>query len=144
MDRAMSEKETFYEFNILESRAAELLKEGRARDVLRIYTLMADGDPSLDAGYLAERFGQCYELLGEPYMAKYWYGKAIEEAGGPLGRSHSAARRERLEKTVTLDDLVARELYVFSDQHACWEASRKRNIEFARAFDAANKAKDRP
>ena len=71
-------------------------------------------------------------------------GQAIEEAGGPLGRSHSVEGRERLEKTVTLDDLVAPELYVFTDQHACWEASKKRSIEFARALDAANKAKGRP
>lgn len=46
-----------------------------------IYLFMgADGDQSLDAGYLGERLGECYENLGDLHAAKYWYGRAVEES----------------------------------------------------------------
>ena len=37
---------------MLEMRALELAEAGSIKDVLRIYLWMADGDPSLDGGYL--------------------------------------------------------------------------------------------
>jgi hypothetical protein len=41
-----------WDFNILQQRAYELVKEGRHQDAIRIYFQMADGDPSLDGGNL--------------------------------------------------------------------------------------------
>jgi hypothetical protein len=96
-----------HDFNRLESRATELVRAGRFRDALRIYFFMADGDPSLDAGYLAKKIGECYESLGEPYAAKYWHGRAIEEGAGAWPDSSSA--RRRLEQIVSIDDLVVTE-----------------------------------
>jgi hypothetical protein len=61
-----------YDFNILEEAATRLAFAGRPRDAISIYLLMADGDPSLDAGYLAERLGVCYEQAGELDAARYW------------------------------------------------------------------------
>jgi len=136
----MSEPQVFYELNILEDRAAELFSEGRVRDALRVYTFMADGDPSFGGGWFAEKFAECYERLGEPYMAKFWYGKAIEESGEPEIRPNCVAARERLEKVVNLDDLIAPELYVFNDEKKHWEVSRERALGRARRFDAARKA----
>jgi len=54
----MAEQELFHEYNALEDRATELLKEGRPRDALRIYTFMAEGDPSLDSGLTAQSIGR--------------------------------------------------------------------------------------
>lgn len=68
-----------YDFNVLERHAAALMDAGRPREAMAIYLFMADGDPSLDAGYLAERIGRCCELLGDPHGAKWWYGRAVEE-----------------------------------------------------------------
>jgi hypothetical protein len=47
-----------YDFNVLERRAADLIKAGRPQDALRIYLFMADGDPSLDGGYLGKRIAE--------------------------------------------------------------------------------------
>jgi hypothetical protein len=49
------------------------------RDAMAIYLFMGDGDPSLDAAYLAMRFGGCCALLGGPHATKRWYGRAGEE-----------------------------------------------------------------
>jgi hypothetical protein len=65
---------------------------------------MADGDPSLDGGYLAEKIAECYESMGYLYAAKYWYGRAVEE--NPEVRLASALSLERLEAEVTIDDLI--------------------------------------
>lgn len=92
-----------YDFNILEQRAQELIDAGRAKDAIRIYLFMADGDPSLDGGYLGKKLGECYERLGDLHAAKYWYGRAVEE--NPAARKDCAAARERLEG-VTINDLV--------------------------------------
>jgi len=54
---------------------------------------------------------------------------------------HAVAGLQRLEKAVTLDDLIAPELYIFTDERKCWEASRRHNIEWARRIDAAQNAK---
>ena len=99
-----------YDFNILENRIQELKEEGRIRDALRIYFFMADGDLSLDAGYLGLKIAECYEALGEPYAAKYWYGRAVEEGAGAWRDASEA--RDRLEHTVTIDDLIPREKYI--------------------------------
>jgi len=55
---------------------------------------MADGDQSLDGGYLGERIGECYEHLGELDAARYWYARAVEE--NPEVRIDAAAARKRL------------------------------------------------
>lgn len=92
-----------YDFNILERSAAALISAGRPQDAIKIYLFMADGDPSLDAGYLGEKLGQCYEMLGDPHAARYWYGRAIEE--NPGVRLHAEEARKRLEH-LGLDDLL--------------------------------------
>ena len=46
---------------------------------MAIYLHMADGDRSLDAGYLAMQIGACCERLGDLHSAKWWYGRAVEE-----------------------------------------------------------------
>ncbi len=94
-----------YDFNTLEQRAHELICNEKYEDALRIYFYMADGDPSLDAGYLGEKIAICYEKLGEVYAAKYWYGRAAEE--NPEVRLSAAAAYERLGKIVTIDDLLS-------------------------------------
>ena len=99
-----------WDFNVLEKRAYELVKEGRPQDALRIYFEMADGDQALDGGCLGESIGQCYESMGQLYAAKYWYGRAVEE--NPKVHLDCAAARERLEKVVTIDDLIPPEDYV--------------------------------
>lgn len=103
-----------YDFNVIERRARDFVNAKRARDALRLYFFMADGDPSLDAGYLGKKIAECYEMLGEPYAAKYWYGRAIEE--GPGAWPDAAAARTRLEGIVTIDDLVPPAEYVISDE----------------------------
>ncbi|OWK22584.1 hypothetical protein AJ87_42550 [Rhizobium yanglingense] len=70
---------TRYDFNHLERRATELVEAGEITDAIKIFLFMADGDQSLDAGYLGEKLGDCYEKLGDLHAAKYWYGRAIEE-----------------------------------------------------------------
>jgi hypothetical protein len=46
-------------------RSAVKLKElGRWQDALEVYMFMADGDPSLDAGYLGTSIAECYEAMG--------------------------------------------------------------------------------
>ena len=94
-----------YDFNILERYASEFTDNEKYEDALRIYFYMADGDPSLDAGYLGEKIAMCYEKLGQIYAAKYWYGRAVEE--NPEVRLSAAAAYERLGKIVTIDDLVS-------------------------------------
>jgi hypothetical protein len=102
-----------FDFNVLERRAQELRSAGKVRDAMRIYFLMADGDPSLDAGYLGMKIGECYEALGELYAAKYWYGQAIEQGFGAWPSAMEA--RERLEKIVNIDDVVSPGDYQIKD-----------------------------
>jgi tetratricopeptide (TPR) repeat protein len=68
-----------YDFNELENRARAFKEAGRFRDAMAIYFFMGDGDPSLDAGYLAARIGECHEALGDRHAARWWYGRALEE-----------------------------------------------------------------
>jgi hypothetical protein len=44
---------------------------------MAIYFWMGDGDPSLDAGYLAYQIAACHEALGDLHAAKWWYGRAF-------------------------------------------------------------------
>src|SRR5215469_4229932 len=99
-----------YDFNVLERRANELIKSGRPHDAIRIYFFMADGDPSLDAGYLGRKIALCYEAMGHLYAAKYWHGRAVEE--NPEVWRDSATDRKRLEAVVNIDDLVPSEDYI--------------------------------
>jgi hypothetical protein len=69
---------------------------------MAIYLFMEDGDPSLNAGYLAMRIGECCELLGDPHAAKWWYGRAVEE--NPQIPAYTEAR-QRLEH-LTIDNLL--------------------------------------
>jgi tetratricopeptide (TPR) repeat protein len=93
-----------YDFNVLDRTATALYNAGRIDDALKIYFFMADGDPSLDGGYLGMKIGECYEKRGEFYSAKYWYGRAVEE--NPAARSSCAVSVQRLEKLTTIDDLI--------------------------------------
>ena len=98
-----------YDFNVLEKRARELIDVGCPQDAIKIYLFMADGDQSLDAGYLGKRIAECYEMLGDLHAAKYWYGRAIEE--NPEVRLDCIEARKRLD-SLTIDDLVPSETYV--------------------------------
>jgi tetratricopeptide (TPR) repeat protein len=96
-----------YDFNVLERAALRHFKAGRYREALAIYFWMADGDTSLDAGYLARRIAECYEALSELPAAKYWYGRAIEE--NPVVNAGCADARAKLGDTpmdvlIGLDD----------------------------------------
>ncbi|WP_404405422.1 hypothetical protein [Pelagibacterium halotolerans] len=84
-----------YDFNIFERSAAKLQDMGRFQDALEVYMFMADGDPSLDAGYLGMRIAECYEAMGRMREAKYWHGRAVEENPGVWQVSENA--RERLQ-----------------------------------------------
>jgi hypothetical protein len=64
---------------------------------------MADGDQSLDGGYLAKKIAECYEEMKDLHAAKYWYGRAVEE--NPEVRIDCVEARKRLEY-VTIDDLL--------------------------------------
>jgi hypothetical protein len=97
-----------YDFNVLEERANTLIDLGRLTDSIRIYLFMADGDNSLDGGYLGERIGQCYERLGDLHAAKYWFGRAVEE--NPRIPAYTAARQRV--NFATIDDLVSPGEYV--------------------------------
>jgi len=68
-----------YDMNVLEHCAQRLLDEGRHQDALTVYYAMADGDPSIEAGYLGLRIAECYLSLDQPFAAKYWLGRAYEE-----------------------------------------------------------------
>jgi tetratricopeptide (TPR) repeat protein len=92
-----------HDFNRFERRANELIAQGKAAEAIKIYLFMADGDPSLDGGYIGERLGACYEAIGDLHAARYWYGRAVEE--NPLVRVASIEARERL-KAVGIDDFL--------------------------------------
>ena len=84
-----------FDFNILEKSAQAHIGNGEYNKALAIYFFMADGDPSLDAGYLGAQIGKCYELLGELYTAKYWFGRAVEE--NPEVRTECIVKRKQME-----------------------------------------------
>lgn len=82
-----------YDFNRFERSASKLKELGRWQDALEVYMFMADGDPSLDAGYLGTRIAECYEAMGRVREAKYWHGRAVEENPGVRTDSEEALRR---------------------------------------------------
>lgn len=92
--RCKKRRKILYDFNHLERKAKDLIATGKAADAVKIYLFMADGDQSLDAGYLGERLAECYEKIGDLHAAKYWYGRAVEE--NPHVRLTSVAARKRL------------------------------------------------
>ncbi len=94
---------TRQDFNHLERTAKKLIDDGNVVDAIKIYLFMSDGDASLDAGYLGERLGICYEQLGDLHAAKYWYGRAVDE--NPEVRLEAAQAYERL-SNVGIDHLV--------------------------------------
>jgi len=47
-----------YDFNMLEEKAKNLLDLKLPREAIKIYLYMADGDQSLDGGYLAKKIAQ--------------------------------------------------------------------------------------
>jgi len=91
------------DLNVLERAARRFMATGEFAKAIRIYLSMADGDPSLDAGYLGEKLGECYEALGQLDAAKYWYGRAVEE--NPEVRTLAKQRREAL-AALTVADIV--------------------------------------
>ncbi len=92
-----------YDFNHLERKASEYLKSGDFDKAIAIFLYMADGDTSLDGGYLGQMLGHCYEQKGELFAARYWYGRAVEE--NPDARIESATARERL-SYLTIDNFL--------------------------------------
>jgi hypothetical protein len=86
--------EEAHDFNVLERCGQRLIDEGRHQDALTVYLYMADGDPSLDAGHLGARIGECYTALGQPYAAKYWFGRAVDE--NPVVNAGLEQRREQI------------------------------------------------
>ncbi len=93
-----------YDFNVLEQSAWTHVEAGRYGDAIKIYLFMADGDQSLDGGWLGWRLGICYEALGDLHAASYWHGRAVEE--NPDVRKESAEARTRLLPQVGIDDLL--------------------------------------
>lgn len=91
------------DFNNLEDRALKLFNNGRYKDALRIYFFMADGDNSLDGGYLGIRLAECYLGLGDKVAAYYWYGRAIEE--NPEVNKYCKKLRNELGR-INVDDLI--------------------------------------
>lgn len=92
--RCKKRRKFLYDFNHLDRISKDLIATGKAADAIKIYLFMADGDQSLDAGYLGERLGECYEKIGDLHAAKYWYGRAVEE--NPDVRLISVAAHKRL------------------------------------------------
>ena len=68
-----------HDFNRLERLAQQFMQSGQIDDALKIYFFMANGDNSLDGGYVGMQLGSCYERKGELVAARYWYGRAVEE-----------------------------------------------------------------
>lgn len=91
------------EMSALQSSANELLQRGRPADALKIFYCLAEGDATLDGGYLGWRIGQCYEALGELSAARYWHSRAVSE--NPALRTLSAEALKRI-GVPSLDDLL--------------------------------------
>jgi hypothetical protein len=87
----------------LETSAMELLQRGRPADALKIFYRLAEGNLSLDGGYLGWRIGQCYEALGDLNAAHYWHGRAVQE--NPALRTLSAEALRRI-GDLPLDELL--------------------------------------
>ena len=81
------------DFNELETGAQKAFETGAFERAISIYTWMADGDQSLDGGYLAERLGECYEQLGNLFVAHYWYNRAVEQNPEVCLKAQEALKR---------------------------------------------------
>ena len=81
------------DMNLLERKAAELFGQGRIEEAREIYVAMADGDASLDAGYLGMKIGLCFEKQGKFVDAKYWFNRAEEENPGVRSEVTDALKR---------------------------------------------------
>jgi hypothetical protein len=92
-----------YDFNKLEEKAKNFLALDLPHEAIKIYLYMADGDQSLDGGYLAKQIAQCSERMNDLHAAKYWYGRAVEE--NPEVRIDCVEARKRL-ASVTIDSLL--------------------------------------
>ncbi|UWU12780.1 hypothetical protein N2599_11395 [Rhizobium sullae] len=81
-----------YDFNHLEGRATKLVEAGEIADAIKIYLFTADGDKSLDAGYLGEKLGDCYEKLGDLRIAgsRAESSFRISSAGHPSFKQYAA------------------------------------------------------
>ena len=92
-----------FDMNRLERAAAGFRRSHDYANAIRIYLFMADGDQSLDGGYLGEQLGCCYEAIGDMQAARYWFGRAVEE--NPEVCTYSRRRRAELESH-DVEDLV--------------------------------------
>lgn len=91
------------DFNELETAAGFFIQNEDFGKAICIYLSMADGDSSLDGGYIGEMLGRCYEAQNCLIAANYWFGRAIEE--NPEVRSYSIQARDRL-KSVGIDSIM--------------------------------------
>ncbi len=71
------------------------MKRGRHAEANHIWYFLADGDPTLGRGKIAEALGFCYEARGMASAAAYWFGEAIRT--GQRRVPYSLARRTTLE-----------------------------------------------
>jgi hypothetical protein len=81
----------------------EFLDTGLPLEALKICLFMADGDQSLDGGYLGMGIPECHEPMTDLHAVKYWYGRAVEE--NPHVHIDCIAVRKRLEG-VTMDAIL--------------------------------------
>jgi len=65
--------------NELQNRAALLRSNGHFQKAIDVYLYLADGDPSLDAGWYAIQIAECCEKLGRMTEARYWAARAKDE-----------------------------------------------------------------
>ncbi len=96
-----------YDVNAIMRRAEELLAAGRPRQALKLFLFLADGDPSLNGGWLAERIGHCCEMQGDLHMARWWYGRAVEENPRIGAYVEAGRRRDAVRPDLPPPDAVA-------------------------------------
>jgi tetratricopeptide (TPR) repeat protein len=88
--------------NAVMSTANWFRNEGDFQSALELYLFLADGDPSLDGGWLGVQIAECYEALGRMNEARYWAGRAENENPTLPDRREI---RERL-GSIDVDDMV--------------------------------------
>jgi tetratricopeptide (TPR) repeat protein len=90
------------DLNVLQKYASKYLEVGEFDEAIALFLEIAHSDKTLDAGYLAERIGFCYEQKRQFHVAKYWYDRAVEE-NPEIEAYKTAARRFT---ALTVDELV--------------------------------------
>jgi tetratricopeptide (TPR) repeat protein len=90
--------------------ASSLRETERNQEAIELYLFLADGDASLDAGWLAVQLAECYESLGRLSEARYWAGRAEEENPTLWDRVET---RNRL-GPVKIDHILPRDQYLVS------------------------------